>query len=210
MAADTKLTLTGRMPIENNQAPGVFGITSRFGAGSVIVTYSGPQGSETVFLRNAGDSLTLNLLNIDSLSIEADSYPADILILQSSTPSAVLTAAPVVTIGSGVQDASGMSGTQAVAAATITGTTAIDPDKRYSMESFFVSWSLSASSRVTLTVGGVTVLDVIGTTKGTAERYLGGSVVGALGGPIAFTATADTGTITGSYTVLFNGYVITG
>lgn len=101
MAADTERNLTGRLPIENHYTPGVFGVTSRFGGGVIVVTYSGTSGAETVYLRNPGDSLTLDLINVDQLVVEAklanlttDSYPAPVLILQSTTISAVLTAAP--------------------------------------------------------------------------------------------------------------------
>lgn len=129
MAADTQITLTGRLPIENHQTPGVFGVTSRFASGVIVVTYTGTAGAETVYLRNEGDSLTLDLVNIDAIVVEAkkadlvtDAYPANVLLLQSTTASAVLTAAQYTSVGAGgnapfhadAEVAAGSSGTSVI------------------------------------------------------------------------------------------------
>ena len=101
MAADTQRTLTARLPIENHYTPGLFGVTSKFSGGVILVTYTGTSGSEIAYLRNPGDSVTLDLIDVDQIVVEAkladlvtDAYPAAVLILQTTSKSTVLTAAP--------------------------------------------------------------------------------------------------------------------
>lgn len=224
MAADTRVTLTQRMPIENHQTPGVFGVTSRFPSGVIAVTWNGAQGAETAYLRNAGDSLTLDLLNIDQIVIAAmtpdlssESYPADVLILQSTTGSAILTAAPVVYTGAGggAPYAGNYSDSVSVAAAVITHSWVIPDGYRVLVDSLTVSYDVSASSMVAVSVGGYWVFYAVKQTKGTFSVPLGAGVLGDVedgtgSGAVNILISADTGTITADYAYTFGGSLISG
>ena len=208
MAADTLATLTGRLPIENHQTPGVFGVTSRFSGGYITVTYSGNAGAETVYLRNPGDSLTLDLVNIDQIVVEASSYPAQVLILQSTTTSAVLTAAPYISLVNGGNQPFHADITVAASGSGSSAITTPAVGYRYVITSVFASGD--AAGR----------LAVVDGTDTAGQRVLvapnnpaGGSVARFLGDPDGYVQTAEHQALVlvygaaGNYFAAIDGYI---
>ena len=98
--ASTDRTITGPVRFENGSQPGVFGVTSRDTGAVLTVAWGGQSGSDIAELVHTGDSVNINLHDIDWVEITASRYPARALILNTNTGSAVLTGAPFASAGS--------------------------------------------------------------------------------------------------------------
>lgn len=98
MSATTEYKLTAPIHIEQAEQGGVFGVVNRStGAQVVTVELQAIRGNETVTLKHVGDAVNFDLGDARSFIISADSYPCNILLLNTGIGMA-LTAAPVVTV----------------------------------------------------------------------------------------------------------------
>jgi hypothetical protein len=88
------------MTIENHSAPGTFGMVSRDPSQTIRVILNGEYGGETVELVRVGDSMSIDLKDVDTLVIEADHYPTEALI-NFTNLDIELDAAPFVTVVNG-------------------------------------------------------------------------------------------------------------
>lgn len=99
MSATTEYVLTAPLDVQQGEQAGVFGIVNR-STGSQVVTilvFDNLGGQETITLVHTGDSTTLDLGTIRSIQISADSYPCNILLLNTNLGIG-LSAAPVVNV----------------------------------------------------------------------------------------------------------------
>jgi hypothetical protein len=161
--------------IENHSAPGTFGMVSRDPSQTILITLNGEYGGERVELVRVGDSMSIDLRDVDTILIEAAvGYPTEALI-NFTNLDIELDAAPFVTV------VSGPSTFSAHFDATIAGagTTALwtpTAGKRFVISSFMLS--TDTQNRVALVDGADTAGHRI------AAPYLAAEG-GMVGGPYA-------------------------
>lgn len=168
----TARVITGPIRYENHGQPGNFGLVSRDPSQMIRVIFQGASHAETIEIVKVGDSCSFDLLNVDSITIEADSYPTAALINYTNAD-IQLDSAPFVTLVPGVTGFTAhFDGTIAGAATTTLWTPAAG--KRFVIDSFLISTSVA--NRVALVDGS----DIAG--KRIAAPYLAANG-GMIGGP---------------------------
>lgn len=99
MSATTEYVLTAPLHVEQGEQSGVFGVVNRTQGGQIVTVTveTNGRGQETVTLVHVGDSVNFDLADVRSMTIEADSYPCNILLLNTNL-GMTLNAAPVVSV----------------------------------------------------------------------------------------------------------------
>lgn len=172
MAGFTAYRLTAAQTHEWYGGPGTLQIGNRDPLAAVTVSVIRADGSDDYEATNAGDGLSIDLAGVQQFVIAASSYPAIILFVFGSDPSATLEPSPIVQVGNTITIGT-ITGTVTIAGAvTITGPVDVSGS--------IVSASVSGSVGVTAIGGTVTVA---------------GSV--AITNMVTVSGTVDIGTITG-------------
>lgn len=87
------------LTIENNGAPGTFGLVSRDTTQPILVDLFGERGGERIELVNPGDSFSISMLGVRQIVVSAERYPTRALI-NWTTLDIALAAAPSLSASS--------------------------------------------------------------------------------------------------------------
>lgn len=179
MAGFTAYQLQGPQTFEWSAGPGVLQVGNRDPLAIVTIEVVRDDGGETYQATNAGDGLTVDLEGVRQFVLSASSYPATLLFVFGSDPSAQLTPSPIVEVGNTINIGT-IAGTVTIAGAvTISGPVNVSGS--------IVSATVSGSVGVTSVGGTVTVAGSVSITN-----------------TVTITGTVNIGTITGG-TVAISG-----